>query len=207
MPTRRSHGGEPRRRLPLSATLMLIFALAVAAIVWRGERTGLLNESVLWPRQVVFQTGASVAPTAADPDLEIACLSLNLYFEARGEPFIGKVAVGHVVMNRVHDRRFPATVCEVVREGGAEVFGKCQFSWWCDGESAHPRDPDAWALSQQIAEQVYWSRTVDPTRGALWYHADRVAPHWRTSLFQGPRFGQHIFYHAKPPSLLLTAAE
>lgn len=185
---------------------MLLFGVAVGAIVWRGERTGLLNDSVLWPRQVAFKSGATVAPTEADPAVEIACLSLNLYFEARGEPFIGKVAVGHVVMNRVRDRRFPATVCEVIREGGAEVFGECQFSWWCDGESDRPRNEAAWTRSQQIAEQVYWSRTVDPTRGALWYHADRVAPDWRTSLHQGPRFGQHIFYHAKPQPLLRSVA-
>ena len=196
----------PRRRVPLSALVMLMFAVAVAVVVWRGERTELLHDSVLWPRQVVFQSGSSVAPTAADPDQEIMCLALNTDFEARGEPFIGKVAVAHVVMNRVLDRRFPTSVCAVVRDGGTTAIGKCQFSWWCDGESDRPRDQQAWAQSKQIAEDVFWSRTADPTRGALWYHADWVAPEWRGSLHQGPMYGQHIFYHDEPQPRLLRGA-
>ena len=47
----------------------------------------------------------------------LVCLALNVYHEARDQPFIGQVAVAQVVMNRVHDDRFPNTVCEVVQEG------------------------------------------------------------------------------------------
>ena len=42
------------------------------------------------------------------------CLAMNVYHEARNQSFIGQVAVAQVVMNRVHDTRFPDDVCEVV---------------------------------------------------------------------------------------------
>ncbi|RMD64149.1 MAG: cell wall hydrolase [Alphaproteobacteria bacterium] len=133
-------------------------------------------------------------PTPGDPMEEIACLALNIYFEARGEPDDGKLAVGHVVMNRVMSERFPDTVCEVVRQGGELRRYRCQFTWWCDGRSDTPRSRPDWEHSTRIALAVYWGRTEDPTDGALWYHADYVSPKWRTQFIQGPKIGRHIFY-------------
>jgi spore germination cell wall hydrolase CwlJ-like protein len=133
-------------------------------------------------------------PTAADPRKEVACLALNIYFEARGEPNEGKLAVAHVVMNRVASDRFPDTVCNVVRQGGEERRYRCQFSWWCDGRSDTPRSKADWQRSNEIALQVYWGRTPDPTDGALWYHADYVKPSWRHDFVEGPVIGRHIFY-------------
>lgn len=52
---------------------------------------------------------------------ELDCLALNIYFEARGEPLQGKLAVGYVVINRVGDKEFPANVCQVVQQGGEAV--------------------------------------------------------------------------------------
>lgn len=126
------------------------------------------------------------------PDVE--CLALNIYHEARGEPVAGKVAVGHVVLNRVQDKRFPNQACAVVRQGGEKRLNHCQFSWWCDGRSDQPRDAEAWAQALDIAKQVYDGKTVDPTGGALWYHADYVSPSWGKTLPRGPKIGRHIFY-------------
>ena len=49
---------------------------------------------------------------------EIECLALTIYFEARGEPDEGKIAVGHVVMNRAQNPLFPEK--DWPRCGGAE---------------------------------------------------------------------------------------
>ena len=38
---------------------------------------------------------------------QLYCMAKNIYFESRAEGYIGKIAVGHVVMNRVADKRFP----------------------------------------------------------------------------------------------------
>ena len=143
-----------------------------------------------------------VAPVAAAPGLaydineEIECLALTIYFEARGEDDTGKLAVGHVVMNRVMDEKFPSRICDVVRQGG-EARYRCQFTWWCDGLSDRPANVTAWQRSAALARRVFWGFSDDPTEGALWYHADYVAPAWESQLSRGPKIGRHIFYH--PP--------
>ncbi len=137
-------------------------------------------------------------PTLAEPGDEIRCLALNIYFEARGEPEAGKLAVGHVVMNRVSSARFPGTVCAVVRQGGELRRNRCQFSWWCDGRSDKPLNKRLWEKSAELALKVYWGQTEDPTEGALWYHADYVKPAWRKHFERGPKIGRHIFYSQAP---------
>ena len=134
----------------------------------------------------------------AEAEREIACLALNIYHEARGETLDGKIAVGHVVMNRIADRRFPNTVCDVIRQGGEQVRYRCQFSWWCDGRSDRPGHRKSWTETKALARDVYWGYSKDPTEGALWYHADYVSPYWRQAFQQGPTIGRHIFYRDKP---------
>ena len=125
---------------------------------------------------------------------EIDCLALTMYFEARGEPDLGKLAVGHVVLNRVSDKGFPDEICDVVRQGGEKTLYRCQFSWWCDGLSDRPREHKAWRRSVALAYKLYWGYSDDPTYGALWYHADYVRPSWKKSFKEGPTIGRHIFY-------------
>ena len=74
----------------------------------------------------------------------ILCLALNVYHEAKNQPFIGQVAVAQVVMNRVYDERYPDTICEVVEQGPTyswkpdfPIRNRCQFSWYCDGRVTH----------------------------------------------------------------------
>ncbi len=141
-------------------------------------------------------TPAAAAGTAAEIDVksELECLALTIYFEARGEPDEGKLAVGHVVMNRAQHPLFPRGVCKVVRQGGDKLLYHCQFSWWCDGRSDRPRDRQAWTKSRALAGLIYWDYSRDPTAGALWYHADYVRPSWRRDLTPGPKIGRHLFY-------------
>ncbi|UCH75535.1 MAG: cell wall hydrolase [Rhodospirillales bacterium] len=134
----------------------------------------------------------------ADLNEEIECLALNIYFEARGEPVDGRIAVGHVVLNRVADDRYPDKICDVVKQGGPRPKHKCQFSWWCDGRSDRPRDLQAWRESQVLARVVFWGYAEDPTGGALWYHADYTMPYWGSKLTRGPKIGRHHFYVPGP---------
>jgi spore germination cell wall hydrolase CwlJ-like protein len=84
---------------------------------------------------------------------EVYCMAQNVYFEARHESMIGKIAIAHVVMNRIESKDFPNTVCKVVKQGPIRESWKtrkypnlpkeervywprrdrCQFSWYCDG--------------------------------------------------------------------------
>ncbi len=147
-----------------------------------------------------------MAPTrAGDFDAELRCLALNVYFEARSEPTQGKYAVAHVALNRVFHPRFPDTVCSVIKQGGTKVRHRCQFSWWCDGQSDQPVNRKLWAASQAIAEKVFWGRSEDPTNGALWYHANYVSPYWRRAFERGPQIGLHIFYQ-EPKAMLMASS-
>ncbi len=125
---------------------------------------------------------------------EVNCLALNIYFEARGEPESGQRAVAHVVMNRVAHKRYPNTVCAVVQQGGEERLHRCQFSWWCDGQSDKPGNSKAWNRALIIAKDIYLGKLKDTTKGALWYHSTYVTPYWSKVFLKGDRIGQHIFY-------------
>ena len=127
------------------------------------------------------------------------CLALNIYHEARNQTDEGQIAVAHVVFNRMRDRRFPDTACEVITQGGEDRLHKCQFSWYCDGKSDKPTDKAAWDRARQnaiIAIRMLRSG-YDPTNGALWYHAEYVQPYWSVSYDVAMVEGTHIFYHEK----------
>ena len=105
-----------------------------------------------------------------EQDPEAYCLAENIYFESRSDSVAGQVAVADVVLNRVRDRRYPATICEVVKQGPVKESWKtrqdpdlpdhervyfpirnmCQFSWYCDGKAENIADKTAWAQAQYI---------------------------------------------------------
>lgn len=131
--------------------------------------------------------------SAADIDNDLHCLALNIYHEARSEPLSGQVAVAQVTLNRVASNAFPRSVCEVVKQGGPQRNG-CQFSWWCDGKSDQPTEPKAWRRSLDLGRRVLAEQVTDPTRGALYYHANYVKPRWARSFQRTTQIGRHLFY-------------
>ena len=131
----------------------------------------------------------------------LVCLALNVYHEARDQPFIGQVAVAQVVMNRVQDPRYPNTPCEVVQQGPTyswtedfPVRNECQFSWYCDGKSDKAKDVDAWSQAMVIAHGVYNGNLDDFVEGATHYHAVYVKPEWAKTKTPVVRISDHIFY-------------
>ena len=177
-----------------------------AARLTLRQRAALLTLTALFCLLLGLGSGAE-AKVSVDLRHEIECLALNIYHEARGEPKVGRLAVGHVVLNRVADSRFPASICDVVRQGEAKRLNRCQFTWWCDGRSDKPRDAEAWRDSMALARTVFWGFSNDPTEGALWYHATWVKPVWRKALNRGPRIGEHIFYNGKFTPVVKASAD
>lgn len=147
-----------------------------------------------------------------DPEEKaIECLALNIYHEARNESSVGQLAVAWVVINRVKSELFPDSVCGVVYDGRISKWhkentgkivplrNKCQFSWYCDGKSDKVYNPAKFEEARHIAFNVLWKGTkvVDPTQGALWYHADYVNPRWSKDYERTIKIGTHIFYKEK----------
>ena len=106
----------------------------------------------------------------------LQCLAQNIYFEARNQPTQGKIAVAHVVLNRVKSKRYPNSACEVIRQGGQERRHRCQFSWWCDGKSDETNNLAAWNESQKLARDVAWGRIINDLAHAHRRLADNGAP-------------------------------
>jgi spore germination cell wall hydrolase CwlJ-like protein len=124
---------------------------------------------------------------------DIRVMALNMYHEARGEGRIGMLAVGWVVLNRMADGAYPDTVRAVIYQG-------CQFSWVCDRISDRPRDPQAWRRAVKTAADLLRRPRIDPTRGALWYHASWVRdPGFGPRVEEARRIGRHVFYVRATP--------
>jgi spore germination cell wall hydrolase CwlJ-like protein len=123
---------------------------------------------------------------------EVDCLAKNIYFEAKGEPRAGKIAVAEVTMNRVKSKQFPRSVCAVVYQ---KTKGTCQFSWVCEGKKVI-RNRAAWKESLQIAETILiLDRKYGIIGSAKYFHADYVDPSWAEKKKLIRKIGNHIFYH------------
>lgn len=121
------------------------------------------------------------------------CLAEALYFEARSESVVGQRAVAEVIMNRVDSRKFPNTVCGVVKQG-AHRLNACQFSYNCDGRPEHINEPAAFRVATRIAQQAVDSADRPLTDGATHYHTSAVSPSWSRRLTHTATIGSHIFY-------------
>lgn len=121
---------------------------------------------------------------------QIRCMTENAYFEAKGEPRKGIVAVNNVVLNRVEDKRFPNTPCGVINQ---RTRGVCQFSWKCE-RGKRVTDWNKYREIEDIVEDVYLGNIGDVTNGAQFYHADYVRPQWSRVYRKTAKIGAHIFY-------------
>lgn len=125
------------------------------------------------------------------------CLATAIYFEARGEPERGQLAVAQVVMNRVRSSLYPDTICGVVFQGQLRRNG-CQFSFTCDGHADVPREKEQWLVANRLAKRVLDGEVWLPEIGhATHYHATYVKPAWRRQLDHVKRVGRHIFYRVR----------
>lgn len=138
---------------------------------------------------VAFATlGAAVAAqdTPGSLDSELECLAGATYFESRGEPLEGQLAVAEVIINRAESGRFANSICGVVHQRG-------QFSFVRGGKMPSiNRNSRAWreALAvAQVAQDEEWESSASD---ALFFHARRVSPKWR--LKRVAAVGNHIFY-------------
>ena len=147
-----------------------------------------------------------IEPVVEVPEIdpvELECLALNIYHEARGESQAGKLAVAHVTLNRVEHYKYPDTICGVVTQGRhyvnwkgntMPVKHKCQFSWYCDGRSDTVQDDSAWAQSIDLAFDVIMGITTDNTHGAThYYNPNKADPYWAEQYAMTAQHGNHVF--------------
>lgn len=114
---------------------------------------------------------------------ELMLMARVIYGEAAGEPYIGKVAVGAVVLNRVRSPLFPDTIAEVIYE-------PWQFS--CVGNWMFNSYPDQDSIRAAKDALAGW----DPTGGALYYFNYHIVTNsWLWSKPVARIIGNHLFIY------------
>lgn len=124
-------------------------------------------------------------PLAVD-DEELNCLAAGVYYESKGEPLEGQLAVAEVILNRTTSGRFPRSVCGVLKQRG-------QFSFVRGGSIPQPpASAKAWRTALAVAKVARGDKWDSKMSNALYFHARYVTPGWRR-----PRLGSvgnHVFY-------------
>lgn len=136
--------------------------------------------------------------------LDVDALDRTVWGEARGESFEGKIAVAHVILNRVAEgiafrkrtgrKHYRGeTVAEVCQK-------KWQFSCWNENDPNLPKlkvvdEQDknfilCGAASRGALSGVY----PDPTDGATHYHTTAIKAFWSAGKTPTTRIGHHVFY-------------
>lgn len=147
-----------------------------------------LKTSDLFPKSYI---------TMAEREKQLNCLAKNIYFEAVGESFEGKVAVAQVTLNRAKSGKFPNDICQVVYQKSViDEKMVCQFSWHCENGPVI-KSKERYVESMEVAKKVLLEDFRLPSLNrALYFHADYIKnPKWGKPVVA--KIGRHIFYGDK----------
>lgn len=131
------------------------------AVISFQRKNGLVADGIAGKKTLAamgISGNSSGSSSSSDYDLLARIISA----EARGEPYMGQVAVGAVVLNRIEHPSFPDTMSGVIYQKGA-------FSCLGDGQFYEP-----------ISESAYKAATdaingLDPSGGAIYYYNPKKA--------------------------------
>ena len=172
---------------------IVLFTISLIVLVI-GFTTSAASNVVRMPYKPNYNT------MSPDAKKQIDCLAQNIYFEAGYEPEKGQIAVAFVTINRVRSGFFEKDICAVVKQ---KTNGTCQFSWYCENttpasERLTGRAEMVYNGVRSLAAYVYVNhdKMEDPSKGALFYHADYVNPGWK-NMQHLTTIGRHIFYNRK----------
>ncbi|MDD4766584.1 MAG: cell wall hydrolase [Desulfotomaculaceae bacterium] len=136
------------------------------------------------PPQQEYELSGGSAAGGISPE-EVLLLARLIYAEARGESFLGQVAVGAVTLNRLASPEFPNTLTKVIYQKTNSVY---QFSPVGDGSIN--MEPDEQAVLAALRAMAGY----DPTGGALFfYNPDISGDQWIRTLPVINKIGNHVF--------------
>lgn len=135
-----------------------------------------------------------MATSSMASEKQLRCLQANIYWEARNQDELGQTLVAWVTLNRVQDKRWPNTICQV-------VYQPSQFSWTLDEKKrwsgADSKEKPQWQTAKQIAQQAITDKKQnksDPSHGSTYFHTKQVNPSWAKRFSHTLTHGNHIFY-------------
>lgn len=122
-----------------------------------------------------------ISTESTNTSSDVYLLARCIYGEARGEVYLGKVAVGAVILNRVKDANFPNSVSGVIYQPGA-------FDAVSDGQINLAPDEECIRAARDAFGG--W----DPTNGCLYYYNPKTATNkWMLSKEVMLVVGNHSF--------------
>ena len=145
------------------------------------DRTGLNRYHLRLGERLTIPSGSRGARPQVPASGNINLLAHVIQGEAANEPYIGKVAVGSVIMNRIENPRFPKTISGVVYQPHA-------FESVTNGIFNRP------VSSESIRAAVDAVSGWDPSGGALYFFNPAKTNHpwiWARSIIT--QIGRHIF--------------
>jgi spore germination cell wall hydrolase CwlJ-like protein len=145
-----------------------------------------LEERVAQATSLHELVGDMPVEEALSPDIK--CLAQAVYFESRGEPLTGQLAVARVVINRAASGLYPSDYCSVVTQ-------RKQFSFVRNGRIPQANEGSGeWLRAKAIAQIAHRDLWESEAGDALYFHATYVRPGWASRKTQLARIDTHIFY-------------
>jgi spore germination cell wall hydrolase CwlJ-like protein len=115
-------------------------------------------------------------------DSELKCMTRAIYVEARGESYSGKLAVAHVILNRIKSG-YGTNVCDILSKPK-------QFPWY--NKSFKVLEPKVYDSINELSKSILNGKTKDPTNGSIFFHEKSLNPNWKYKKIK--IIGNHIFY-------------
>jgi len=157
--------------------------LTKAAVKRFQKKYGLTQDGIVGPKTAA-KMGLKVSNYSSSSSYnnnDLYLLAKLVHSEARGEPYVGQVAVAAVVLNRVDDSRFPNTIAGVIYQPWA-------FTAINDGQFNLEPNNSAYQAARDALNG--W----DPTYGAVYYYNPKTATSgWIRSTKTVTTIGRHIF--------------
>lgn len=154
------------------------------AVKYFQRKNGLVVDGVVGKKTLAalgISSSSSQSSSSGYSEADINLLARLIYGEARGESYVGQVAVGAVVLNRIKSASFPNTMAGVIYQSYA-------FTAVDDGQIN--LTPNATARKAALDAMNGW----DPSYGALYYYNPATATsQWIFSRKTTVTIGNHVF--------------
>lgn len=162
--------------------VVILFALVLSLYISTNYDNLIFSKNFnLYAKEADASSISTVKPVTGDDMVELLARLIN--GESRGEPYIGQVAVGAVILNRVKSPKFPNTIAGVIYQNN-------QFSSVKDGQFDVAIEEGS-TVYKAAQEAMNGS---DPTGGALYfYNPSKTKSKWLFSLETTTTIGKHNF--------------